>query len=104
MSKQSFERSKPHINIGTIGHVDHGKTTTTAGVALKASCSSLAYLSISKARVFKFGGVKSELNGSSLIISIKTSINELKIAGFIIGKSTKKNVFSFPFPRLKEAS
>ncbi|KGF04266.1 GTP-binding protein, partial [Anaerococcus lactolyticus] len=30
MSKQTFERSKPHINIGTIGHVDHGKTTTTA--------------------------------------------------------------------------
>ncbi|RBP44863.1 hypothetical protein DFR81_10329, partial [Garciella nitratireducens] len=26
MSKQKFERSKPHINIGTIGHVDHGKT------------------------------------------------------------------------------
>ena len=32
MSKQSFERSKPHINIGTIGHVDHGKTTTTAAI------------------------------------------------------------------------
>ena len=27
MAKQKFERSKPHINIGTIGHVDHGKTT-----------------------------------------------------------------------------
>ena len=32
MSKQTFERSKPHINIGTIGHVDHGKTTTTAAI------------------------------------------------------------------------
>ena len=32
MSKQQFERSKPHINIGTIGHVDHGKTTTTAAI------------------------------------------------------------------------
>ena len=27
MSKEKFERSKPHLNIGTIGHVDHGKTT-----------------------------------------------------------------------------
>ena len=32
MSKETFERSKPHINIGTIGHVDHGKTTTTAAI------------------------------------------------------------------------
>ena len=29
MAKQKFERTKPHINIGTIGHVDHGKTTLT---------------------------------------------------------------------------
>jgi len=30
MSKEKFERSKPHVNVGTIGHVDHGKTTLTA--------------------------------------------------------------------------
>ena len=30
MAKESFDRSKPHVNIGTIGHVDHGKTTLTA--------------------------------------------------------------------------
>ena len=30
MAKQKFDRSKPHVNIGTIGHVDHGKTTLTA--------------------------------------------------------------------------
>ena len=30
MAKEKFVRSKPHVNIGTIGHVDHGKTTTTA--------------------------------------------------------------------------
>ncbi|MBV8100777.1 MAG: elongation factor Tu, partial [Verrucomicrobia bacterium] len=29
MAKDKFERSKPHVNIGTIGHVDHGKTTLT---------------------------------------------------------------------------
>ena len=32
MAKAKFERSKPHCNIGTIGHVDHGKTTTTAAI------------------------------------------------------------------------
>ena len=32
MAKQKFDRSKPHVNIGTIGHVDHGKTTTTAAI------------------------------------------------------------------------
>ena len=32
MAKEKFERNKPHINIGTIGHVDHGKTTLTAAI------------------------------------------------------------------------
>ncbi|MDI6902079.1 MAG: GTP-binding protein, partial [Anaerosomatales bacterium] len=32
MAKKKFERTKPHMNIGTIGHVDHGKTTLTAAI------------------------------------------------------------------------
>ena len=32
MAKATFERTKPHVNIGTIGHVDHGKTTLTAAI------------------------------------------------------------------------
>ena len=32
-TKQKFERNKPHVNVGTIGHVDHGKTTLTAAIA-----------------------------------------------------------------------
>ena len=32
MAKAKFERTKPHVNIGTIGHVDHGKTTLTAAI------------------------------------------------------------------------
>ncbi|MFA5408270.1 MAG: GTP-binding protein, partial [Bacilli bacterium] len=32
MAKEKFVRSKPHVNIGTIGHVDHGKTTLTAAI------------------------------------------------------------------------
>ena len=34
MAKEKFDRSKPHVNIGTIGHVDHGKTTLTAARTL----------------------------------------------------------------------
>jgi elongation factor Tu len=34
MAKEKFERSKPHVNIGTIGHVDHGKTTLTAAITM----------------------------------------------------------------------
>ncbi|MBT3926284.1 MAG: elongation factor Tu, partial [Rhodospirillaceae bacterium] len=32
MAKEKFERTKPHCNVGTIGHVDHGKTTLTAAI------------------------------------------------------------------------
>ncbi|WP_414146643.1 GTP-binding protein, partial [Escherichia coli] len=32
VSKEKFERTKPHVNVGTIGHVDHGKTTLTAAI------------------------------------------------------------------------
>jgi translation elongation factor EF-Tu-like GTPase len=32
MSKEKFERDKPHVNVGTIGHIDHGKTTLTAAI------------------------------------------------------------------------
>ncbi|HXW65310.1 MAG TPA: GTP-binding protein, partial [Burkholderiaceae bacterium] len=34
MAKGKFERTKPHVNVGTIGHVDHGKTTLTAAMTL----------------------------------------------------------------------
>ena len=32
MAKEKFDRSKPHVNVGTIGHIDHGKTTLTAAL------------------------------------------------------------------------
>ena len=32
MAKQKFERNKPHLNVGTMGHIDHGKTTLTAAI------------------------------------------------------------------------
>ena len=42
MAKQKFERSKSHVNVGTIGHVDHGKTTTTAAISKVLSARGLA--------------------------------------------------------------
>src|SRR3990172_2879668 len=42
MAKDKFDRSKPHVNIGTIGHVDHGKTTLTAAIMLHLSKSGLS--------------------------------------------------------------
>ena len=53
MAKAKFERTKPHVNIGTIGHVDHGKTTTTAAItkylSLKGQAQYEAYDMIDKA-------------------------------------------------------
>jgi len=53
MAKQKFERTKPHVNIGTIGHVDHGKTTLTAAITktlgLKGDAEFVAYDMIDKA-------------------------------------------------------
>ena len=42
MSKEKFERTKPHVNIGTIGHVDHGKTTLTAAITVSQSAGGYA--------------------------------------------------------------
>ncbi len=42
MSKEKFDRSKPHVNIGTIGHVDHGKTTLTAAITMVQSARGFA--------------------------------------------------------------
>ena len=53
MAKAKFERSKPHVNIGTIGHVDHGKTTLTAAItktlAMKGGADFIDYANIDKA-------------------------------------------------------
>ena len=53
MAKETFERSKPHVNVGTIGHVDHGKTTLTAAItvvqSLKGFCEAVKYDEVAKA-------------------------------------------------------
>ena len=61
MAKEKFNRTKPHVNIGTIGHVDHGKTTLTAAInkvlALKGDADFMDYSSIDKAPEEKARGI-----------------------------------------------
>ena len=61
MAKQKFERTKPHVNVGTIGHVDHGKTTLTAAItktlAETGGATSVAYDEIDKAPEEKERGI-----------------------------------------------
>ena len=61
MAKQKFERTKPHVNVGTIGHVDHGKTTLTAAITLCLSKAGgaevMAYDQIDKAPEEKARGI-----------------------------------------------
>jgi elongation factor Tu len=53
MAKDKFERKKPHVNVGTIGHVDHGKTTLTASIthvqSLKGLAAAISYDQVAKA-------------------------------------------------------
>ena len=54
MAKENFVRTKPHVNIGTIGHVDHGKTTLTAAITTvlaKAGLSEVKSFEIGRAHV-----------------------------------------------------
>ncbi|MCP4589203.1 MAG: elongation factor Tu [bacterium] len=61
MAKQKFERTKPHVNVGTVGHVDHGKTTLTAAITKTLACKGLAdftpFDSIDKAPEEKARGI-----------------------------------------------
>ncbi|HLC06313.1 MAG TPA: GTP-binding protein, partial [Anaerolineales bacterium] len=42
MAKQKYERTKPHMNVGTMGHIDHGKTTLTAAILVTQASKGLA--------------------------------------------------------------
>ncbi|MGI6593652.1 MAG: elongation factor Tu [Christensenellales bacterium] len=66
MAKEKFERSKPHVNVGTIGHVDHGKTTLTAAITMVAA-------SLGKAKVMKYEEIDKAPEEKARGITINTS-------------------------------
>ena len=61
MAKAKFDRSKPHVNIGTIGHVDHGKTTLTAAISKEFSKEFMDYAAIDSAPEEYMGNVMGDL-------------------------------------------
>ena len=68
MGKEKFNRSKPHVNVGTIGHIDHGKTTTTAALVKVQSKKGLAK-AISYQDIAKGGTVRDETKTVTIAVS-----------------------------------
>src|SRR5476649_2952175 len=68
MAKEQFQRTKPHVNVGTIGHVDHGKSTLTAAIVHTQSKKGLAQ-PISYADITKGGTVRDETKTVTIAVS-----------------------------------
>ncbi|MBQ8886436.1 MAG: elongation factor Tu, partial [Candidatus Gastranaerophilales bacterium] len=66
MAREKFERNKPHVNIGTVGHVDHGKTTLTAAIT---SCMA----AVGKAQAKKFDEIDAAPEEKARGITISTA-------------------------------
>ncbi len=66
MDKDHFERNKPHVNIGTIGHVDHGKTTLTAAITMVLA-------SMGKAQAMKYDEIDKAPEEKARGITINTA-------------------------------
>lgn len=68
MAKESFERKKPHVNVGTIGHIDHGKTTTTAAILAVQAAKGLARFK-AYSDIAKGGTVRDETKTVTIAVS-----------------------------------
>src|SRR5262245_53984626 len=68
MAKEQFQRTKPHVNVGTIGHIDHGKSTLTAAIVATQARKGLA-TPISYAEVTKGGTVRDETKTVTIAVS-----------------------------------
>ncbi len=68
MAKETFERTKPHVNVGTIGHIDHGKTTTTTAILMVQSDKGLAEFK-SYADIAKGGTVRDETKTVTIAVA-----------------------------------
>ena len=68
MAKEQFQRTKPHVNVGTIGHIDHGKSTLTAAIVMVQAKKGLA-TPISYADITKGGTVRDETKTLTIAVS-----------------------------------
>ena len=68
MAKDTFQRTKPHVNVGTIGHIDHGKTTLTAAILAVQSTKGMASMK-SYADIAKGGTVRDETKTVTIAVS-----------------------------------
>ncbi|MFN9880753.1 MAG: GTP-binding protein, partial [Planctomycetota bacterium] len=68
MAKEEFKRTKPHVNVGTIGHIDHGKTTTTGALLAVQAAKGLAQFK-SYADIAKGGTVRDETKTVTIAVS-----------------------------------
>src|ERR1700728_4096544 len=68
MAKEQFQRTKPHVNVGTIGHIDHGKSTLTAAIVATQARKGLA-TPISYADITKGGTVRDETKTVTIAVS-----------------------------------
>src|SRR5438094_10015342 len=68
MAKEAFQRTKPHVNVGTIGHVDHGKSTLTAAIVQVQAGKNLAK-PISYAEITKGGTVRDATKTVTIAVS-----------------------------------
>ena len=68
MAKDTFTRSKPHVNVGTIGHIDHGKTTLTGALVAVQAAKNLA-VAKSYADIAKGGTVRDETKTVTIAVS-----------------------------------
>ena len=68
MAKEVFQRTKPHVNVGTIGHIDHGKTTLTASLLAVQTVKGLAKMK-SYADIAKGGTVRDETKTVTIAVS-----------------------------------
>ncbi|MCA6070760.1 MAG: GTP-binding protein, partial [Endomicrobium sp.] len=73
MGKEKFDRSKPHVNIGTIGHVDHGKTTLTAAITKVLSNKGLAEY-VSYDQVAKASEAQGRRDGSKIVTIVSSHV------------------------------
>src|SRR6187401_3415460 len=68
MAKEKFNRTKPHVNVGTIGHIDHGKTTTTAAIT-KVAAKKFGGKEITYADIAKGGTVRNDAKIVTIAVS-----------------------------------